>query len=387
MSKKDYYETLGVKKDATDEEIKRAFRKLAKQYHPDINKEPGAEEKFKEIGEAYAILSDPNKRKTYDQFGSAAFENGGGGAGGGFGGGYSGFDFNDIDLESILKDVFGGDRFSSFSDFGGGFGSRSRSTRSKRGSDLRIVLDLSFEEAAFGCEKNVEITLKDMCSSCNGKGGFKEKTCPTCGGRGVVLDTVQSIFGVMQTQKTCGDCHGTGVTYAEVCNECRGSGIVSRKKVEKIRVPEGADSSFQLRLAKKGNAGANGGEKGDLYVEFNIKPHPLFERQDSDIYLELPINIAEAALGCEKEIPTLTGNVILEIKPGTQNYTKLKLRGKGIKTPNSLVRGNMYVVVNIITPTKLSRRQKDLLNELLDSDLNNDDAFKDFSSKMKKCKY
>lgn len=371
---KDYYETLGVNKDASEEEIKRAFRKLAKQYHPDVNKEPGAEAKFKEIGEAYAILSDPAKRKQYDQFGSAAFEGGGPGAGGA---GFGGFDFSDIDLDSILRDVFGG----GFS----GFGGRSRgSSRSRRGSDVRVVLNLTFEEAAFGCEKEIEVTLKDQCDKCAGKGGFHEKTCSNCGGRGVILDTVQSLFGVMQTQKTCPVCGGTGSSFADTCDKCSGSGVISRKKTVNIKVPEGVDNGYQLRLAHKGNAGAGGAEAGDLYVEFNIKEHPLFERHDNDIYLELPINVAQATLGCQVEVPTLTGDVILEIKPGTQNYTKLKLRGKGLKSPNNILRGNMYVVVNIIIPTKLNHKQKKLFNELLESDLDNEDAFKEYRKACKK---
>ena len=376
-SNKDYYEILGVNKDATDEEIKRAFRKLAKQYHPDINKEPGAEAKFKEIGEAYAILSDPNKRKQYDQFGSAAFENGGAG-------GFSGFDMNDIDLGDILRDVFGGG-FSGFSDFGG-FGSHfSSRSSSSRGSDVRVTVDLTFEEAAFGCDKEVNINMKSSCPNCHGKGGFREKTCHTCDGRGIIIESVRSLFGLMQTQKTCPDCGGKGSTYADVCDDCHGSGVISEKKDITIKIPEGVDSGYQLRLARKGNAGIGGGENGDLYVEFNIKKHPLFERQDNDIYLELPINIAEAALGCQKEIPTLTGEVILDIKPGTQNYTKLKLKGKGIKSPNALLRGNMYVVINIIVPTKLDRKQKKLFEELLELGLDNEEAFKDFNKAKKKC--
>ncbi len=374
---KDYYETLGVSKTASDEEIKRAFRKLAKQYHPDLNKEPGAAEKFKEIGEAYAVLSDPNKRKTYDQFGSAAFENGGPGAGASGGGGFGGFDFSDIDLDSILRDVFGG----GFS----GFGSRrSSSSRARRGSDVRIVLRLTFEEAAFGCEKKVDITLDDSCPKCGGKGGFNAKTCSTCGGRGVVLERVQSLFGMMQTQKTCPDCQGMGSTYSEICPDCNGSGIINRRKTMTIKIPEGVDSGFQLRLAKKGEAGLNGGEPGDLIVDFDILDHPLYERQGNDIYMEYPINMAEAALGCEIEVPTLNGTETVEIKPGTQNYEKIKLRGKGIKSPNSLTRGNMYVVVNIITPTKLSRKQKALFEELLDSGLDDEQAFKDFKKACKK---
>ena len=373
---KDYYETLGVSKDASDEEIKRAFRKLAKQYHPDINKEEGAEAKFKEIGEAYSVLSDTNKRKQYDQFGSAAFENGGpGGAGG--------FDFGDIDLDSILRDMFGGGFSSSFS----GFGSRGSSrSYGKRGNDIVSEVDLTFEEACFGCEKKIELNLNCICEECGGKGGHGEKNCSTCGGHGVVLESVQSLFGMMQTQKTCPDCHGRGVSFSDQCDECRGTGVVNKKKTIKVKIPEGVDTGFRLKLSGKGNAGQNGAPNGDLYIEFNIENHPLFERHDNDIYLELPINVAEATLGCVKDIPTLYGEVSLEIKPGTQNYTKLKLKGKGIKTPNTLLKGNMYVVINIIIPTKLNHRQKDLFKSLMDTDLNDDEAFKDYQKAKKKVK-
>lgn len=382
---KDYYETLGVSKDASDEEIKRAFRKLAKQYHPDLNKGSDAEAKFKEIGEAYSVLSDPQKRKTYDQFGSAAFEQGGQGNAGGAYGGFGGFDANDIDLESILRDVFGDGFGSAFGGFGG-FGSSKRGSKKKTGSDIRATVNLTFEEACFGCEKEITISVKDTCEECNGQGGHNPATCSTCGGHGIVLERVQSLFGVMQTQKTCPDCGGTGQTFTNKCSSCGGTGVENKRKTIKVKIPEGVDEGFQLRLSGKGNAGTNGGPAGDLYVDFQIASSPLYERQDTDIYLELPINIAEATLGCEKEIPTLYGDVILEIKPGTQNYTKLKLKGKGVKTPNSSVRGNMYVVINIIIPTKLSRSQKSLFEELLDSNLDNEDAFKDFERHVKASK-
>lgn len=378
MSKKDYYETLGVSKDATDEDIKRSFRKLAKQYHPDVNKEPGAEEKFKEIGEAYSVLSDPNKRKQYDQFGPDAFEQGGMGGAGGFGG----FDAGNINLDDILRDVFGGG-FGGFSGFGGG---ERRGSTKHRGRDVRITLDLSFEEACFGCEKEIEINIDQTCTECNGKGGFSESTCHTCGGQGVVLERVQSLFGIMQTQKTCPDCSGSGVTFKEKCSHCNGLGIERRPKTITVKVPEGASEEYQLNYSRKGNAAPRGGESGDLLVDFKIKEHPLFERDGNDIYMELPVNVAEATLGCDKEIPTLYGDVVLEIKPGTQNYTKLKIKGKGIKSPNSLTRGNMYVVVNVIVPEKLSRKQKELFKELLDSDLDDDDAFKEYNKNKKKCK-
>lgn len=375
MNKKDYYEVLGVSKTATDEEIKRAFRKLAKQYHPDINKEPGAEEKFKEIGEAYAVLSDANKRRQYDQFGHAAFENGGSGGGTGF----QGFNMGDIDLEDILGDLFGGG-FRGFSGFGG---SSKASSRPSKGEDIRVVLNLTFEEAAFGCEKDVKLNLTSECSRCKGKGGFNEKTCRTCGGAGKVLEQAQTIFGYMQTQKTCPDCKGRGKTYETICDECHGKGVVEKVKTLTVTIPEGVDEGYQLRLSGKGNAGLNGGPNGDVFIEFKIKEHPLFERDGADIYLEVPVTITDATLGCKKEIPTLYGNIILEIKAGTQNYTKLKIKGKGIKLPNSISKGNMYAVVNIIIPTKLDRKQKALLQDLAQTDLEDSQEFKNFNKYMK----
>lgn len=375
MNKKDYYEVLGVSKTATDEEIKRAFRKLAKQYHPDINKEPGAEEKFKEIGEAYAVLSDANKRRQYDQFGHAAFENSGSGGGAGF----QGFNMGDIDLEDILGDLFGGG-FRGFSGFGG---SSRASSRPSKGEDIRVVLNLTFEEAAFGCEKDVKLNLTSECSRCKGKGGFNEKTCRTCGGAGKVLEQAQTIFGYMQTQKTCPDCKGRGKTYETICDECHGKGVVEKVKTLTVTIPEGVDEGYQLRLSGKGNAGLNGGPNGDVFIEFKIKEHPLFERDGADIYLEVPVTITDATLGCKKEIPTLYGNIILEIKAGTQNYTKLKIKGKGIKLPNSISKGNMYAVVNIIIPTKLDRKQKALLQDLAQTDLEDSQEFKNFNKYMK----
>ncbi len=376
MNKKDYYEVLGVSKTATDEEIKRAFRKLAKQYHPDINKEPGAEEKFKEIGEAYAVLSDATKRRQYDQFGHAAFQNG---AGAGGASGFQGFNMGDIDLEDILGDLFGGG-FSSFSGFGRGSKS---SNRARKGEDIRVILNLTFEEAAFGCEKDIKLNLTNECSKCKGKGGFNESTCRTCGGAGKVLEQAQTIFGYMQTQKTCPDCKGLGKTYETVCDDCRGKGIVEKVKTLTVTIPEGVDEGYQLRLSGKGNAGVNGGPNGDVFLEFKIKEHPLFERDGADIYLEVPVTITDAALGCKKEIPTLYGNIILEIKAGTQNYTKLKIKGKGIKLPNKISKGDMYAVVNIITPTKLDRKQKGLLQDLAQTDLEDAPEFKNFKKYVK----
>ena len=380
--KKDYYEVLGVDKNASDEEIKRAFRVLAKKYHPDVNKEPGAEEKFKEIGEAYSVLSDPNKRQQYDQFGHAAFDGASGGAG---------FNWEDINLEDILSSVFGGEspfggafssgfgNFSSFSGFGGG----NRRNRPTRGEDLLMRIRLTFDEAVFGCKKDIKVTVTEECDECHGKGGFDEVTCQTCNGTGVIRDEQRSLFGIIQTQKVCPNCRGEGKTYKNICRECRGEGHVSVNKTLTINVPEGIDTGHRLRLSGKGGAGSNGGENGDIYLEFVVDDHDYFERNGDDIYLEVPITITDAILGCKKEIPTLSGNGYVEIKPGTQNYSKLKLKGKGIKNPNTGKYGDMYVVVNVIIPTKLTRTQKDLLTELSETDLETESEFKDFKKALK----
>ncbi len=374
MNKKDYYEILGVSKNATDEEIKRAFRVLAKKYHPDVNKEAGAAEKFKEIGEAYQVLSDKNKRAQYDQYGHAAFDNNGGAGG---------FDMGDIDLDDILSNIFGGG-FGGFGSAFSGFGeSRSRSkNRPQRGNDSLIKIKLSFNEAVNGCKKDIKINVTEACDKCHGSGGFGENTCSVCGGIGVVREETRSIFGIVQTQKTCSNCNGTGKTYREICDECHGNGQVRKNKTLTVTIPAGIDTGNQLRLSGKGDAGVNGGPNGDIYLEFEVEEHKYFERQGDDIYLEVPITITDAILGCKKEIPTLTGNGYIEIKPGTQNYTKLKLKGKGIKGLNSRFPGDMYVVINVIIPTKLSKKQKDLLSELRDTDLESEPEFKDFKKSL-----
>lgn len=369
--KKDYYEVLGVSKTATDEEIKRAFRKLAKQYHPDVNKSPEAESKFKEIGEAYAILSDKTKREQYDRFGHAAFEQGG----------PSGFNAQDIDLDDILNSFFGGGFSSSFSGFSG-FGGNSSSAK-RKGEDLLVRVKLTFEEAISGCKKDINIDVSEKCENCDGHGGFDEVTCSTCNGKGVIISEQRTIFGVMQTQKTCPDCKGKKKTYKKVCSKCNGIGQVVNNKTLTVTIPEGVDSGYRLRLSGKGGAGINGGANGDVYIEVLVSEHKFFERHDDDIYLEVPLTITEAVLGCKKEIPTISGNVIVDIKPGTQNYTKLKLKGKGVKSPNSLIRGNMYVIVNIIIPTKLSREQKKLFESLDKTDLDNSSEFKEFKKFVK----
>jgi molecular chaperone DnaJ len=370
---KSYYEVLGVDKNASDAEIKSAFRKLAKKYHPD-NKETGDEAKFKEIGEAYAVLSDPQKKQQYDQFGHEAFTQGAGQ--GGFGG-FGGFDASDIDLSSIFDDLFGGGMFGSSSRRG------ARSSRPMKGRDSLVKVNLTFEEAVFGCKKTISVDLDSECDECHGKGGFDEVTCQTCNGTGVIRDEQRSLFGIIQTQKVCPNCRGEGKTYKNICKECRGEGHVSVNKTLTINVPEGIDTGHRLRLSGKGGAGSNGGENGDIYLEFVVDDHDYFERNGDDIYLEVPITITDAILGCKKEIPTLSGNGYVEIKPGTQNYSKLKLKGKGIKNPNTGKYGDMYVVVNVIIPTKLTRTQKDLLTELSETDLESESEFKDFKKALK----
>jgi len=373
MNKKDYYEVLGISKTATEEEIKRAFRKLAKTYHPD-NKQTGDEAKFKEVGEAYAILSDPAKRRQYDQFGHQAFTNNGGAN-------YSGFNAEDIDLNDIISEIFGGgfSNFSSgFSSFGGDRG-RTTSKRPRKGEDSLIRVNLSFEEAVFGCKKTISLELNEKCSKCNGAGGFKEKNCSNCGGSGRIISEQRSLFGVFQTQTACNVCGGTGTIYEETCSECNGKGNVRKKKDIEVTIPEGIDTGYQLRISGKGSAGSNGGPNGDIYLEFKVKEHELFEREDEDIYLHVPLTITDAILGCKKEIPTLTGNVILEVKPGTQSNEKVKLKGKGVKRVNSIGRGNMYVVYDIIIPTKLTTAQKRLIKELATTDLADSSEFKNFN--------
>lgn len=371
MNKKDYYEVLGVSKTATDEEIKRSFRRLAKQYHPD-NKQTGDEAKFKEIGEAYAILSDPNKRKQYDQFGHQAFQNGGAG--------FSGFNVDDIDLNDIINEMFGGgfSNFSSFSSFGGNGRRTAGSKRPRKGEDSLVYVNLTFEEAVFGCKKTISLDLNEKCSKCDGAGGFKETTCSTCGGTGRIISEQRSLFGVFQTQTTCSICGGDGHIYKEICNECNGKGNVRKKKDIEVTIPEGIDTGYQLRISGKGSAGTNGGPNGDIYLEFKVAEHPLFEREDEDIYLTVPLTITESILGCKKEIPTLTGNIILEVKPGTQPNEKVKIKGKGVKRINSIGHGNMYVIYQVVVPTKLSMSQKKLIKELSETNLEDSEEFKRF---------
>lgn len=358
MNKRDYYEVLGVDKNASEAEIKSAFRKLAKKYHPDVSKEPDAAEKFKEAQEAYAVLSDANKRRQYDQFGHSAFDQMGGA-------GASGFDFSDFDFSDIFGDIFGS---------GFGFGGRS-SNRSRRGNDTLVRIDLTFEEAVFGCKKDVKIDTMVECDSCSGKGGHGEKTCQTCHGSGQVTSEQRTIFGSFATRSTCQTCHGKGVTYDTKCSKCHGEGRIRENKTVEVKIPAGVDTGNKLRLNGKGEAGVNGGPNGDLYLEFKVKSHPLFERDENDVYLTLPITITEAVLGCKKDVPTLSGTVKLSIPAGSKTNDKHRLKGKGIADPQTGRKGDMYVIIDIHIPKKISRDQKKLFEALSKTKLDDSDKF------------
>ncbi len=365
MAKRDYYEVLGVDKNASDAEIKSAYRKLAKKYHPDVNKEEGAAEKFKEIGEAYSVLGDESKRKTYDQFGSAAFEQGGSGAGG-FGGfeGFGGFQGADVDLNDIFSDFLGG--------FGFGGNSR-RGNRPTKGEDLLIRVEIDFMEAINGCKKDITLSVTEECPECNGVGGHNPKTCHTCNGRGRVVTQTRTILGVMETESACPTCGGTGKTFDTVCSKCRGKKKVKVNKTLEVSIPEGIDNGERIRISGKGGVGSNGGPNGDVYLEFKVTPHPIFERDGNDIYLTLPITVAEATLGCKKEIPTINGNVVLEISSGTQPGDKLKLRGKGLTKSSAWNKGDMYVIIDVMIPKRIDRQQRELFKELSETKLDNGD--------------
>lgn len=358
MNKRDYYEVLGIDKNASEAEIKSAFRKLAKKYHPDVSKEPDAAEKFKEAQEAYAVLSDANKRRQYDQFGHSAFDQMGGA-------GASGFDFSDFDFSDIFGDIFGS---------GFGFGGRS-SNRSRRGNDTLVRIDLTFEEAVFGCKKDVKIDTMVECDSCNGKGGHGEKTCQTCHGSGQVTSEQRTIFGSFATRSTCQTCHGKGVTYDTKCSKCHGEGRIRENKTVEVKIPAGVDTGNKLRLNGKGEAGVNGGPNGDLYLEFKVKSHPLFERDENDVYLTLPITITEAVLGCKKDVPTLNGTVKLSIPAGSKTNDKHRLKGKGIADPQTGRKGDMYVIIDVHIPKKISRDQKKLFEALSKTKLDDSDKF------------
>ena len=357
--KRDYYEVLGVAKSASADDLKKAYRVLAKKYHPDAN--PGdkeAEAKFKEASEAYAVLSDDEKRRKYDQFGHAAFSNGGGGGAGGF-------DFGDIDLSDIFGSFFGGGR-GGFDFFGGGGGRRSSNSPMK-GANIRYSLRINFDEAVKGCKKEITLDMKEECGTCHGSGakaGTSPVTCTKCGGSGQVTYTQQSLFGMVSSAQPCPDCRGTGKIIKDKCSDCRGSGYITRRKTIEVDIPAGIDDEQAIRIRDKGEPGVNGGPRGDLLVEVNVGSHPNFQRDGFDIYSSVPISFTQAALGGDIRINTVDGDVIYTVKPGTQTDSRVRLRGKGVPTlRNNEVRGDHYITLIVQTPQTLTKEQKRILEE------------------------
>ena len=372
--KRDYYEVLGVDRNADDATLKKAYRKLAKKYHPDMN--PGdkeAEAKFKEATEAYGVLSDPDKRRQYDQFGHAAFENGGGGAGG-----FGGFDFSG-DMGDIFGDIFG--------DLFGGGGRRRANNGPMKGANLRAAVNIMFQEAITGCKKELEITLKDPCTKCNGTGskpGTSPETCPKCNGSGQVVMTQQSMFGMVRNVTVCPDCQGTGKIIREKCPDCRGTGFTSSRKKIQVSVPAGIDDGQSIRIRDKGEPGTNGGPRGDLLVEVRVARHAIFQREDMNIFSTADISFAQAALGGTIRIPTVDGDVEYEVKPGTQPNTRIRLKGKGVPSlRNRNVRGDHYVTLNLKVPTSLSNESKEALRKFDETLGGSGTKKKSFKEKLK----
>ncbi len=347
MAKRDYYEVLGVSKDASKDEIKKAYRKLSKKYHPDINQEEGADAKFKEISEAYEVLSDENKRAQYDRFGHSGPQQGFGGSQGFGGQDFSGF--------GGFEDIFG-------SFFGGG-GARRDPNAPRQGDDLQYSMTLTFEEAVFGTEKDITVRKDVECDTCHGKPGTNKKTCTYCNGQGHVTVEQNTILGRMQTQKVCPECEGSGQVFEEKCSDCHGKGTQNKKVTIKVKVPEGVDNDQQIRLAGKGGPGINGGPAGDLYVVFRVKPHSKFRRDGDNIFYDLNLSFPQAALGDEITVPTLTGNVSLTVPAGTQTGKQFRLREKGVQNVHGYGKGDYFVTVKVVTPDKMTERQEELLRE------------------------
>ena len=367
--KRDYYEVLGIGKNATDAEIKSAYRKLAKKYHPDLN--PGnkeAEEKFKEVNEANDVLSDPQKRQRYDQFGFAGVDpnyaaaNGGGA--GGFGGGFGG-----VDLGDIFGDIFGGGFGGGFSGFGGGSSTRTANVP-RKGHDIQASVILTFEEAAHGCSKKITINRQDTCPDCGGTGaakGTSPETCPDCGGRGYVVTQQRTPFGVMQSQQPCSHCGGRGTIIRNPCKTCRGTGKTAARKSLEINIPAGIGDDQNIALRGQGDAGSNGGPAGDVIVHVTVKADPMFERDGYDVTIHVPITFSQAVLGDDVEVPTVDGRIVQHIPEGTQSGTKFRLRGQGIQYLNGRGRGDQYVIVDVEIPKKVTRAQREALKAFEDS--------------------
>lgn len=346
---KDYYEILGVSKTASQDEIKKAYRTLAKKYHPDLNKEPGAEEKFKEINEAYETLSDEQKRAQYDQFGSAGPQ-GFGGAGG-----FSGFSSSGFGgFEDIFNSFFGGQR-------------QRNTNQARQGEDIEKQMNISFEDAVYGATKKIRVSVDEICTACGGSGAYSKNdihTCPDCHGTGYILRRQQTIFGMTQTQTVCPRCHGKGKEITRKCDVCGGTGHVRKTKDIDLKIPEGIQTGMSLRLEGYGGAGVNGGPNGDLYITFNVLPHKTFKRTNNDIYLEVPITFSQAALGDQIEVPTMWESEKIKIPAGTQSGQVFKIKGKGVKNPKGLGRGDQFVTVKVVTPTNLSKQEIELFKSL-----------------------
>ena len=372
-TKRDYYEVLGVSKSATQDEIKKAYRQLAKKYHPD-NKETGDAEKFKEASEAYSVLSDENKRKTYDQFGQSAFDQTAGGQNPFSGSGFDGFNFSSGDfgdLNDILRSMFGGA-------FGGGSSSRGYSNRVERGDDRLMKVQIKFEEAINGTKIIVPLEYEETCSSCRGTGaknGTEFTTCPTCKGRGRVLMTQRTIFGVMQQESVCPDCHGSGKRIKTNCPECNGKGYKKIKKDVEVNIPAGINNGQQIRLAGKGERGYNGGENGDLYIAILVTESKTFQRKGNDIYISKDVDFIDCCLGEKITVPTVYGDTILEVNSGTQPGQVYKLKGKGVKDIRGNGYGDEYVTINVKIPTYLNSKQKEALENYKKA--KNSDSLKD----------
>lgn len=367
---KDYYEILGVGKDATKEEIKKAYKKLAKKYHPDINKEAEAKDKFNEINNAASILGDDEKRKMYDQYGDSAFKQGQGNGQGFSGFNQSGFDFGEnFDFDDIFEMFFGGNP-------------RSRGRAKSRGSDLRYDLELTLEDAAFGVEKNIKLKKKNICGDCEGLGGTDFKTCPHCEGAGRVRVTKRTPFGAFQSVATCNECKGLGKIPEKMCKTCKGHGSIYGEKTIKIKTPQGLDNGSRIRINNEGEPGEPGMEPGDLYLFVSVKPHEYFERQGNDIHIAVPISFTQAVFGDYIEIPTLKGKAKIKIPSGTQPGTIIKMRGKGIPYTDGYGSGDQNVHVNVEVPRKLSKKQEELLKEYADESGEDAQPHKSFFKKI-----
>ncbi|MCF7919327.1 MAG: molecular chaperone DnaJ [Candidatus Cloacimonetes bacterium] len=359
MAKRDYYEVLGVEKQASADEIKKAYRKLAMKFHPDKNPDnKAAEESFKEASEAYEVLSDADKRSRYDQFGHAGLE-------GAFGGG--GFGMNDFTHFDDISDIFGeglGSIFESL--FGGGFGRSRSGGRRNKGEDMQLTLSLTLEEIAKGVNKKLKLNVKDNCESCNGTGSAdgKTKTCTQCQGRGQVMQMQRSLFGQMQTVVPCPTCHGKGTVIENVCKKCQGEGRVGKIKTIEVQIPAGVAEGQYIRMRGSGNKGRNGGENGDILVHITEKEHPRFEREEANLKLRFPISVSQAILGCEVQVETLSGKIKMKIPAGTQSGKTFRLRGQGLPYVNSSYTGDLFVEVIVMIPHKLSREEKELYEKL-----------------------